>query len=62
MEGEIRTAIVKKAALMDKMSEKRNKKKDKNKKKKTGWFGLGGESAEDISKSDKKIKSDSGKQ
>ncbi len=62
LEGEIRTAIVKKAALMDRMSEKGNKKKDKNKKKKTGWFGLGGESAEDIAKSDKKIKSDSGKQ
>ncbi len=62
LEGEIRTAIVKKAALMDKMSEKESKTKDKNKKKKKGWFGLGGESAKEIAEKDKfKTKSDSGK-
>ena len=61
LEEEIRTAIVKKAALME-VESKKNSKKTKDKKRKKGLFGLGGETAEDISNRDKfKTKKDSGK-
>ena len=61
LEEEIRTAIVKKAALME-VESKKNSKKNEDKKRKKGLFGLGGETAEEISKRDKfKTKTDSGK-
>ena len=63
LEGEIRTAIIKKAALLDKEYKEGNKKNDeKKKKKKKGWFGLGGETAQEIHERDKfKTKKDSGR-
>ncbi len=60
LEDEIRTAIVKKAALMEKQG--KVNKKDKDKKRKKGLFSLGGETAKEIQERDKfKTKKDSGK-
>ena len=47
LEGEIRTAIIQKAALLEKTGKKKNKTKNKEKKKKKGFLGFGKEKDKD---------------
>lgn len=63
LENEIRKAIIKKAALLDKENKNEKKKNVKNKnKKKKGWFNLGERaSPEELRELDKKNKRESGK-